>query len=145
MTCLFVLIDIRHEPQKVDVEFLTWLGEHQVPFAIVFTKADKLGKVKGEQMVSSYKRFLLKDWEELPPLFVTSAEKGEGRDALIDFISKTNLSIKEAEASGVAPEEAIEEEKRNEISEERMDSSSEEDTTRQIEGEKYESQTDGHR
>ena len=86
-------------------------------------------------MVSSYKRFLLKDWEELPPLFVTSAEKGEGRDALIDFISKTNLSIKEAEASGVAPEEAIEEEKRNEISEERMDSSSEEDTTRQIEGE----------
>ncbi|MBD5204721.1 MAG: YihA family ribosome biogenesis GTP-binding protein [Bacteroidales bacterium] len=135
MTCLFVLIDIRHEPQKVDVEFLTWLGEHQVPFAIVFTKADKLGKVKGEQMVSSYKRFLLKDWEELPPLFVTSAEKGEGRDALIDFISKTNLSIKEAEASGVAPEEAIEEEKRNEISDERMDSSSEEDTTRQIEGE----------
>lgn len=108
MTCLFVLIDIRHEPQKVDVEFLNWLGENQVPFAIVFTKADKLGKVKGEQMVSAYKKFLLKSWEELPPIFVTSAEKGEGRDALLDFIRETNRMVSEAEAEGDSPEEAIE-------------------------------------
>lgn len=108
MTCLFVLIDIRHEPQKVDVEFLNWLGENQVPFAIVFTKADKLGKMKGEQMVSAYKKFLLKSWEELPPIFVTSAEKGEGRDALLDFISETNRMVSEAEAEGDSPEEAIE-------------------------------------
>ncbi len=108
MTCLFVLIDIRHDPQKVDVEFLTWLGEHQVPFAIVFTKADKLGRVKGEQMVSAYKRFLSKDWEELPPIFVTSAEKGEGRDALLDFIDSTNRSIENLEEEGETAAEAIE-------------------------------------
>lgn len=97
MTCLFLLIDIRHEPQKVDIEFLQWLGEHQVPFAIVFTKADKLGPVKGEQMVAAYKRFLLKYWEELPPIFVTSAEKATGRDRLLDFINTTNKAISSLE------------------------------------------------
>lgn len=132
MTCLFVLIDIRHEPQKVDVEFLTWLGEHQVPFAIVFTKADKLGKVKGEQMVSAYKRFLLRDWEELPPVFVTSAEKGEGRDTLLDFIDTTNKMVSRLEEEGVDSESAIELEREETVAEEQLGSgtpASSEDST----------------
>ena len=70
LTCLFVLIDIRHEPQKIDLEFLRWLGENGVPFAIVFTKADKLGTNAGAAKVADYKKVLLKEWEELPPVFV---------------------------------------------------------------------------
>lgn len=95
LTCLFVLIDIRHEPQKIDLEFLRWLGEHQVPFAIVFTKADKLGPQAGERNVSHYKKVLLHEWEELPPIFVTSSEKRKGRDELLDFIFATNKEIAE--------------------------------------------------
>jgi len=93
LTCLFVLIDIRHDPQKIDVEFLNWLGENGVPFAIVFTKADKLGPNAGKQKVEAYKKFLMKSWEELPPVFVTSSEKGNGRDELLDFIYTTNREI----------------------------------------------------
>ena len=109
MTCLFVLIDIRHEPQKIDVEFLHWLGEHQVPFAIVFTKADKLGKIKAEQSVAAYKRFLLKDWEELPPIFVTSSEKAVGRDELLSFIAETNKAVYATDNEEVRAEEIAEE------------------------------------
>lgn len=105
MTCLFVLIDIRHEPQKIDVEFLHWLGENAVPFAIVFTKADKLGTSVAEKMVAAYKRFLLKDWEELPPIFVTSAEKGRGRDELLDFINSTNKAVLSLEGEEEAAED----------------------------------------
>ena len=79
LTSLFVLIDIRHEPQKVDIEFLDWLGDNGVPFSIIFTKADKLGSVAGQRNVEAYKKELLKRWEELPPVFVTSSEKGTGR------------------------------------------------------------------
>ena len=78
MTCLFVLIDCRHEPQKIDVEFLEWLGENEIPFCIVFTKADKLGPVRFKENVEAYKNRLLEDWEELPPVFYTSSEKKQG-------------------------------------------------------------------
>lgn len=93
MTLLFVLIDIRHEPQKIDLQFLNWLGENGVPFAIVFTKADKLGPNAGMAKVEEYKKILLKDWEELPPVFVTSSEKGTGRDQLLDYIESINKEV----------------------------------------------------
>lgn len=98
MTLLFVLIDIRHEPQKIDLEFLNWLGENGVPFAIVFTKADKLGPNAGAAKVEAYKKVLTESWEELPPVFVTSSEKSTGRDEILDFIEKTNLALQEARA-----------------------------------------------
>ena len=88
LVCVFVLIDIRLEPQKIDLEFIEWLGLSGIPFAIVFTKADKLTPNKARQAVEAYKHKLLETWEELPPVFVTSAEKKEGRDALLDFIEK---------------------------------------------------------
>lgn len=93
MTLLFVLIDIRHEPQKIDVEFMRWLGEHGVPFAIVFTKADKLGPVAAQNKVEEYKKFLMKDWEELPPVFITSSEDRRGKEDLLDYIESINKEI----------------------------------------------------
>lgn len=105
MTCLFVLIDIRHEPQKIDLEFFDWLGEHEVPFAIVFTKADKVGPVAGQNRVDAYLKELRLHWEELPPVFVTSAEKGKGREELLDFIGNINESLAGEEKSQT-PEES---------------------------------------
>lgn len=93
MALLFVLIDIRHQPQKIDLEFLTWLGENEVPFAIVFTKADKLGVVAGQKMVDDYCNILKEQWEELPPLFITSSEKSRGRDDILDYIESINQQI----------------------------------------------------
>lgn len=93
MTLLFVLIDIRHEPQKIDLEFLNWLGENQVPFAIVFTKADKLGPNAGLARVEDYKKVLLEYWEQLPPIFITSSEKSTGRDELLDYIEQINRQV----------------------------------------------------
>ena len=90
MTCLFVLIDCRHEPQKIDIEFLEWLGENGIPFCIVFTKADKLGPVRFKQNVEDYKKRLLEDWEELPPIFYTSSEKKQGRTEILDYIEHIN-------------------------------------------------------
>jgi ribosome biogenesis GTP-binding protein YsxC/EngB len=90
MTNLFVLIDSRHEAQKIDLEFLEWLGENGVPFAIVFTKTDKLGTGRLQLNINAYKEKLLETWEELPPLFVTSAEKGQGREELLNYIGKIN-------------------------------------------------------
>lgn len=90
--CLFVLIDIRHEPQKIDIEFITWLGENQIPFAIIFTKADKLGKVSGSKNVEVYKQELKKLWEELPPVLVSSSEDGTGKEEIIAFIENVNNS-----------------------------------------------------
>lgn len=97
LTSLFVLIDIRHEPQKVDIEFLDWLGDNGVPFSIIFTKADKLGPVAGQRNVEAYKKELLKRWEELPPVFVTSSEKGTGRQELLDYIYSINQEISKTE------------------------------------------------
>ena len=92
-----MLIDIRHEPQKVDIEFLDWLGDNGVPFSIIFTKADKLGPVAGQRNVEAYKKELLKRWEELPPVFVTSSEKGTGRQELLDYIYSINQEISKTE------------------------------------------------
>lgn len=97
MTLLFVLLDIRHKPQAIDLEFLHWLGENQVPFAIVFTKADKLGPVAGQNSVEAYKKVLHEDWEELPPIFVTSAESRKGKEDLLDYISEINSQLKNQE------------------------------------------------
>ncbi len=90
MTNLFLLIDIRHAPQKIDLEFMEWLGENGVPFSIVFTKADKEGPVAGQQKVADYCAKLLETWEELPPVFVTSSTDSRGRDALLDYIEEMN-------------------------------------------------------
>ena len=97
MTLLFVLLDIRHKPQKIDLEFITWLGEHGVPFALIFTKADKLSKTAGEKMVEDYKKELLKSWEELPEIFITSGEKGTGRDDVLDYIETINKSCESSQ------------------------------------------------
>lgn len=106
MTCLFVLLDIRHEPQKIDLEFLTWLGENHVPFAIVFTKADKISKTKAGEMVEAYRKTLHETWEELPPVFVTSSENGLGRDNLLEYIGKINSAVIKGE--DIAEEKAEE-------------------------------------
>lgn len=90
MTSLFVLVDSRHEPQKIDLEFMEWLGENGVPFAIVFTKLDKLTRTQAETNIAAYKARLLEQWEELPPVFVTSGEKGTGREELLDYIEQLN-------------------------------------------------------
>lgn len=85
---VFLLIDIRHDPQKIDREFMDWLGENGVPFSIVFTKADKLGPVKARQNAEKYMKTLLEVWEELPPYFITSSEKKQGRDEVLDYIEQ---------------------------------------------------------
>ena len=90
MTNLFVLIDSRHEPMKIDLEFFDWLGENGVPFSIVFTKLDKLGNDAGRRNVQKYCKCLLERWEELPPVFLTSSEDGRGRQELLDYIEQLN-------------------------------------------------------
>ncbi|MBR4573000.1 MAG: YihA family ribosome biogenesis GTP-binding protein [Prevotella sp.] len=86
---VFLLIDIRHDPQKIDLEFMEWLGENGVPFSIVFTKADKLGPVKARQNAEKYMKSLLDTWEELPPHFITSSEKRQGRQEILTYIAQT--------------------------------------------------------
>ncbi len=92
---VFVLVDVRLEPQKIDLEFIEWLGVSSVPFAIIFTKADKLTPNKARQAVEAYKKTLLDTWEELPPIFLTSAEKREGRDEVLQYIDDINSSLKD--------------------------------------------------
>ncbi len=92
---VFVLVDIRLEPQQIDLEFIDWLGQSGVPFAIVFTKADKLTANKANQSVEVYKKKLLETWEELPPVFLTSAEKKQGRDEVLDYIEQINRELKD--------------------------------------------------
>ncbi len=92
--CLFVLIDIRHSPQLIDIEFITWLGENNIPFAIVFTKADKLGKVGIEKNVAAYTKEMEKVWEEMPPILVSSSLNGLGKDEIISFIENVNNADK---------------------------------------------------
>lgn len=95
LCCLFVLVDIRHDPQKIDLDFIRWIGDNCVPFALVFTKADKLGVNAAARMVDNYKKVLLTEWEELPPLFVTSSVKKQGRDELLDFIADANVAYRQ--------------------------------------------------
>lgn len=96
LTCLFVLIDIRHDPQKIDIEFLDWLGEHEIPFAIIFTKADKLSVTAAKRNVDAYCKELLLTWSQLPPVFISSSEKGHGRQEILDYIYSINKEIKES-------------------------------------------------
>ena len=90
---LFVLIDSRHKPQKIDLEFMEWLGENGIPFTIVFTKADKLSKLRLNENVEAYKNTLLESWEELPPIFVTSSEKKIGGEQLTAYIEQINEQL----------------------------------------------------
>ena len=93
MTSLFVLIDCRHEPQKIDLEFIEWLGENGIPFSIVFTKADKMTRTALASNIASYKKRLLEEWEELPPIFITSAESKTGREELLQYINDINSTL----------------------------------------------------
>ncbi len=90
---VFLLIDIRHDPQKIDVEFMEWLGENGVPFSIVFTKADKVGTGKAKDNVNRYLHTLMDTWEELPPHFVTSSEKRQGKEELLGYIEEILKSM----------------------------------------------------
>lgn len=94
LVCAFVLVDIRHEPQKIDLEFMQWLGENAVPFAIVFTKADKLKPLAIERNIATYQEILLKSWEAMPPYFVTSAENYVGKEELVGYIEDINKTLK---------------------------------------------------
>lgn len=90
----FVLVDIRHEPQQIDLNFMQWLGEHQIPFSIIFTKSDKLKPKAIERNVAHYKSTLNKSWEELPKHFITSSSSYEGKEQLLNYIDSINLSLK---------------------------------------------------
>lgn len=90
---LFVLVDIRHTPQKIDLEFMEWCGENGVPFSVIFTKQDKLKPGASDRNKELYAQKLLETWEELPDLFVTSAEKKWGGDEILQFIEKTNAYL----------------------------------------------------
>ncbi len=90
---LFVLVDVRHEPQLIDLEFMEWLGENGVPFSVVFTKADKLSALRLQTNVEDYKNKLKESWEELPPIFVTSSEKKQGREELLNYIGKIQSQL----------------------------------------------------
>ena len=94
LVCAFVLVDIRHEPQKIDLEFMQWLGENAIPFAIVFTKADKLTEKQIQEHVASYSEILLQQWEEMPPYFITSSENRMGKEDLLSYIETINQSLK---------------------------------------------------
>lgn len=90
LQCVFVLIDSRLEPQKIDLEFCSWLGECQIPFALVYTKADKQSGPKTDQNVAKFNKALLGWFEEVPPFFITSSEKGQGRDQVLGFVHDVN-------------------------------------------------------
>lgn len=93
LTAVFVLIDTRIAPQENDLEFINWLGEQQVPFLLVFTKADKLKPKEAEANIDTFLEAMKESWAELPPHFVTSAVKGLGRDTLLDYIAEVNQQL----------------------------------------------------
>ena len=93
LVCTFVLVDSCLEPQNNDLGFMDWLGESQVPFCIVFTKADKVSKTELDKNVEMLKTRLLEEWEELPPIFITSSEKKQGRDEVLDYIEEQNAVV----------------------------------------------------
>lgn len=94
LICGFVLIDIRLEAQKIDLEFMSWLGESEIPFCIIFTKADKIGKTKIDSHIAAYrKQMLMNNWEEMPQYFVTSSENGLGKDELLNYIGEVNDEV----------------------------------------------------
>ena len=94
LICAFVLVDIRHEAQKIDLEFINYLGEKEVPFCIIFTKADKIGPSKIEQHIKAYQDSLFaNNWDEMPPYFVTSSSKGIGKDEVLEYIDAINQDV----------------------------------------------------
>ena len=93
LTNLFVLIDCRHEPQKIDLEFMEWLGENEIPFSLIFTKIDKISKGRLQENLKVYQTKLLESWEELPPILLSSSEKKEGRDKILNYIAEINKSL----------------------------------------------------
>ena len=95
LVCLFVLVDCRHEAQKIDLEFMEWLGENGVPFAIVFTKVDKLGSERLKLNIEAYQAKLQETWEELPPIFYTSSQNGVGKEELIAYIEDIHNQIQQ--------------------------------------------------
>ena len=94
LTNLFVLIDCRHEAQKIDLEFMEWLGENGVPFSIIYTKIDKISKGRLQENLKAYQEKLLETWEELPPILLSSSEKKDGREEILDYIDTINKSLK---------------------------------------------------
>ncbi|PXV63357.1 GTP-binding protein [Dysgonomonas alginatilytica] len=94
LTNLFLLLDCRHEPQLIDMEFMEWLGENEIPFAIIFTKIDKLSKSKVKENLAKYTDKLQETWDELPPIFITSSEHRIGGDEILDYIEKINKELK---------------------------------------------------
>lgn len=94
MTNLFLLLDCRHEPQKIDLEFMEWLGENGIPFAIIFTKMDKLSRSKVKENLDVYLKKLKETWEELPPIFQTSSETRVGGDEILNYIEEININLK---------------------------------------------------
>ena len=93
LVCSFVLIDSRHESQKIDLEFMEFLGENRIPFCIIFTKSDKLGRTKLEQNINNYKNKILKTWEVVPTHFITSSESGLGKEEVLTFIEGVNIDL----------------------------------------------------
>ena len=94
LVCAFVLIDIRHEAQNIDLEFMEYMGESEIPFCIIFTKADKISKGKVEQHIAAYRKQMMQNnWAEMPPYFVTSATEQIGKDALLDYIDEINQDV----------------------------------------------------
>ena len=94
MVCAFVLIDSRHKPQAIDMEFMQWLGEHGIPFCIIFTKGDKLKPKALEKNINNYQAEMLEYWEEMPEFFITSASSGMGKDEVLDYIKNINQELR---------------------------------------------------
>lgn len=94
LTCLFVLLDCRHAPQKIDLEFMEWLGENEVPFAIIFTKTDKISKGRLQENLDTYRRKMLETWEELPNILTSSSENKDGREEILHYIDEINRQTK---------------------------------------------------
>ncbi len=93
LTNLFVLLDCRHEPQKIDLEFMEWLGENGIPFSIIFTKTDKISFSRRQENFKIYQNKLLETWEELPPILFSSSEKKEGREEILNYIDGINKTL----------------------------------------------------
>lgn len=93
LVCLFVLIDCRHPAQKIDLEFMEWLGENDVPFTIIFTKTDKIGRGRLKENIKAYQEAMLGTWEELPPMMCSSSENKEGREEILDYIEEINKNL----------------------------------------------------
>jgi GTP-binding protein len=96
LLCTFLLIDSRHEPQAIDIEFMEWMAVKELPFTLLFTKADKLGKQVLKKNISLYQEKMLDSWEELPPCIITSATTGAGKEEILDFIESTNVIFRDA-------------------------------------------------